>query len=118
MNFFHRESDKPVENLFAVPIEARALRRDEATAKERYLFYVIVFADSAAAAANTAKRDLRDEKLEFLSFTGPVLHTTLAAWPAFVDQHFSWIKDALPTQAQLADSPRGLVHYTPRIVRM
>ena len=118
MSLFSRKSDAPVENVFAVPIEARPLRRDGPTAHERYLFYVFVFADSAAAAASIAQRELRDEKLEFLRFTGPVLHTTLADWPTFVEKQFSWIKDALPTQAQLADSPRGLVHYSPRIVRM
>lgn len=118
MNFFNRQSEAPVEHLFAVPVEARSLQREGPTARERYLFYVIVFADSADAAAGIAKRELRDEKLEFIQFTGPVLHTTLADWSAFVDRQFSWIKDALPTRAQLTDAPRGLVHYTPRIVRM
>ncbi len=118
MNLFSRKPEAPVEHLFAVPVEARPLPGDGGPAKERYLLYVIVFADSAEAAGKVAKRELRDEKLEFIGFTGPALHTTLDGWTAFVDREFNWIKDALPTQSQLAESPRALVYYTPRIVRM
>jgi hypothetical protein len=36
----------------------------------------------------------------------------------FVGQNFSWIEADLPTAAALADAPRGIVYYTPKIVQL
>jgi len=118
LSFFHHQSEAERELLFAVPVGARPFPNDGAPAKQIYIFYVIAFAESAEAATKIAARELRDEKLEFIQCTGKILSTTLAAWNVFVGQNFSWIEADLPTAAALADAPRGIVYYTPKIVQL
>ena len=63
-------------------------------------------------------REVRDEGFEFLELTGKVLVTSIPEWAEFVSNKFDWIKDALPTAQQLADDSRGVVHYSPKIIRL
>ena len=118
MSLFNHHSEAEREQLFAVPVAARPFPIDGTPSKQIYHFYVIVFADTAEAATKIASRELRDEKLEFIQCTGKILSTNLAAWNVFVGQNFSWIEADLPTAAALADAPRGIVYYTPKIVQL
>lgn len=106
------------EPIFAVPVAARKLRAEDPNAKEKYVFYGFLFADSAEAAVARLRRELRDENLEFIGLTGKVLTTSVADWPEFVAHRFDWLKDDLPTARQLADASRGIVYYTPKITQL
>ncbi len=63
-------------------------------------------------------RELRDEGFEFLELTGKVLVTSIPEWTDFVASQFGWMKDGLPAARQLSDYSRGVVHYSPKIMRL
>lgn len=104
--------------LFVVPLAAKKLTATGEAAKEIYMFYAFLFADSADAAVTRLRRELRDDGFEFLELTGKVLVTTIPEWTEFVANNFDWIKDALPTARQLIDYSRGVIHYSPKIIRL
>ncbi len=112
-----RPSAQPVEQLFAVPVVARKITTDGTIPREKYVFYSFLFADSADAAVSHLRRELRDEGLEFIDLTGPVLTTSISEWTDFVAKRFDWMKDALPTAQQIADGSHGIVYYTPKITQ-
>lgn len=108
----------PEEPLFAVPLAARKITATGELSKESYMFYAFLFAASAEAAVTRLHREVHDEGFEFLELTGQVLVTSIPEWTEFVSKKFDWIKEALPTAQQLADYSRGVVHYSPKIMRL
>jgi hypothetical protein len=112
-----KPSGPPVEKLFAVPVLGRKFTTTGEVPKETYLFYAYLYENSSEAAVARVRKDLRDEGFEFLEQAGQVLTTTIEEWDHFVEDRFAWIKDDLPTRAKLKNAPRGLIHYSPKIVR-
>lgn len=107
----------PVEKLFAVPVLGRKFTSTGGVPGETYLFYAYLYEKTPEAAVARVRKDIRDEGFEFLEQAGQVLTTTIAEWDQFVDDRFAWIKDDLPTKAKLKDAARGLIHYSPKIIR-
>jgi hypothetical protein len=107
----------PVEKLFAVPVLGRKFTTTGGVPEETYLFYAYLYEKSTDAAVARVRKDIRDEGFEFIEQAGQVLITSIGEWDSFVDDRFAWIKDDLPTKAQLMEAPRGLIHYSPKIVR-
>jgi hypothetical protein len=85
--------------------------------KETYLFYVYLYDESPEAAVARARKEVRTEGFEFLEQAGKVLVTNVGEWSRFLETHFDWIKDDLPTQAEIRDGARGLIYYSPKIER-
>ncbi len=108
----------PVEPIFVVPLAARKFTATGEVSKETYMFYAFLFAESAEAAVARLRKEVRDDGFEFLELTGKVMITTIPEWTKFMSNRFDWIKDALPTARQLADYSRGVVHYSPKIIRL
>ena len=111
-------SSDTTEHIFAVPLAARPLDVPEGKHSPTYVFYAFLFADSAEAAVAHLRRELRGEGLAFVELTGKVIVTSVPGWSAFVSHNFDWIQDALPTAEQLADAPRGIIYYTPKITQV
>jgi hypothetical protein len=108
----------PGEPIYVVPLAARKITAPGELSKETYMFYAFLFDASAEAAVARLHREVRDEGFEFLELTGKVLVTSIPDWTEFVSDKFDWTKDALPTAQQLADDSRGVVHYSPKIIRL
>jgi hypothetical protein len=115
---FLRGPPAPVEYIHAVPVSARKLSATGIPSKENYVFYAFLFEQSADRALARLKKELRDEGFEFIEIAGQAESVPLAGWSDFVAKRLGWIKDALPTAAQLADAPRAQVHYSPKIVQL
>ena len=107
----------PVEKLFAVPVLGRKFTTTGAVPKETYLFYAYLYGDSTEAAVTRVRKEVRAEGFEFLEQAGQVLVTTAEEWDNFVGDRFDWIKGELPTKAEMKNSNRGLIHYSPKIMR-
>jgi hypothetical protein len=107
----------PVEKIFAVPVLGRKFTSTGGVSDETYLFYAYLYEKTPQAAVARVRKDVRDEGFEFLEQAGQVLTTTIAEWDQFVADRFDWIKDDLPTKAKMKDSNRGLIHYSPKIMR-
>lgn len=107
----------PGEPIYVVPLAARKITAPGELSKETYMFYAFLFDTSAEAAVARLHREVHDEGFEFLELTGKVLVTSIPEWTKFVSTKFDWIKDTLPTAQQLADYSRGVVHYSPKIMR-
>ena len=82
------------------------------------MLYGFLFADSADEAVARLRAEMPEEGLELLEVTGKVFVTTIPEWTDFVSSRFNWIKDALPTAAQMSDSNRSVIHYSPKITRL
>jgi len=108
---------QPEEHIFAVPLAA--VKREETGEKPRetYIFYAFLFAKSATLAVERLKRELHDEGLEFVALKGNVIDIPLSEWKHFVTHRFDWIADLLPTTQQITDGARGVVYYTPKIIK-
>ena len=120
MAFFDFLSRKPVaavEYVHAVPVLARKFTTTGAVPKETYLFYAFLFEKSAELAVVRLRKELRDEGFEFLEIAGQTETVPLTGWSAFVAKRLDWIKDSLPTTEQLRDGARGIIYYSPKIVR-
>jgi hypothetical protein len=107
----------PVEKIFAVPVLGRKFTTTGSVPKETYLFYAYLYEHSTAAAVARVRKEVREEGFEFLEQAGQVLVTTAEEWDSFVEDRFGWIKGELPTKAKMKDSARGLIHYSPKIMR-
>jgi hypothetical protein len=107
----------PVEKIFAVPVLGRKFTTTGAVPKETYLFYAYLYGDSTETAVARVRKEVRNEGFEFLEQAGQVLVTPADEWDHFVEDRFDWIKDELPTKAKMKDSNRGLIHYSPKIMR-
>jgi hypothetical protein len=105
-------------HLYSVPLAARKFTTSGTVPKETYMFYAFVFADSANTAVARVRQDVRDEGFEFVELTGQVVYTTIPEWSHYVDTHLGWIKEALPTTQQLRDLNPGVIHYSPKIMRI
>jgi hypothetical protein len=106
------------EHIYSVPLAARKFTTSGAVPKEVYMFYAFLFADSAKAAVAKVRKEVRDEGYEFIELTGQVVYTTLPEWSRYVETHLDWIKDSVPTTAHLREVSRGIVHYSPKIMRV
>jgi hypothetical protein len=106
------------EHIYSVPLAARKFTTSGAVPKEVYMFYAFLFADSAKAAVAKVRKEVRDEGFEFIELTGQVVYTTLPEWSRYVETHLDWIKDSVPTTEQLRSLSRGIVHYSPKIMRL
>lgn len=107
----------PVEKIYAVPVLGRKFTTTGAVPKETYLFYAYLYGESTEAAVARVRKEVRAEGFEFLEQAGQVLVTTAEEWDSFVDDRFDWIKGELPTKAEMKNSNRGLIHYSPKIMR-
>jgi hypothetical protein len=106
------------EHIYSVPLAARKFTTSGAVPKEVYMFYAFLFADSAKAAVAKVRKEVRDEGYEFIELTGQVVYTTLPEWSRYVETHLDWIKDSVPTTENLRNVSRGIVHYSPKIMRL
>lgn len=107
----------PGEKIFAVPVLGRKFTTTGSVPDETYLFYAYLYEKSSEAAVARVRKDVRDEGFEFIEQAGQVLITTVEEWDKFVEDRFAWIKDDLPTKAAIKTAARGLIHYSPKIVR-
>jgi hypothetical protein len=114
---FSKASGQPDEKIFAVPVLGRKFTTTGVVPKETYLFYVYLYDESPEAAVARARKEVRTEGFEFLEQAGKVLVTNVGEWSRFLETHFDWIKDDLPTQAEIRDGARGLIYYSPKIER-
>ena len=112
------EHTPPPEMVYAVPILGRKFTTTGEVPKENYLFYAYLYADSPEAAVAVVRKKVRDEGYEFIEQAGKVLMTELGDWDSFAAAKFDWIRNDLPTGAQMKDSPRDVIHYSPKIIRI
>jgi hypothetical protein len=118
MGFFSRQPKVPAEQIYAVPLAARKLSGSAAPSHEIYVYYAFVSAESPDQALDFVRTAVRDDGYEFIELTGRIIFTNRADWDGFVGSKFGWMKESLPTGRQLDKFVRGVVHYSPKIVRM
>lgn len=118
MGFFTRQPKAPAEHIYVVPLAARKLPSPAAPSSKVYIYYAFVSAASADQALGLVKAAVHDDGFEFVELTGRITYTDRAEWDQFVAKNFNWIRDTMPTGQQLDKFVNGVVHYSPKIVRM
>ena len=124
LDFFHSGEPSvhppppPEERICAVPLAAYRLNENGERSRETYIFYAFVFSETAEAAVARLHHELRDEGYEFIKVEGNVLVTSLSHWTAFVNHWMEWMRNDLPTAQQLADLNRGVIHYSPKMIKL
>jgi hypothetical protein len=125
-DFFKPSAAKPVasphaaaavECIYAVPVMSRSRTSTGLVARTKEIYFAFVFARSDDDAVARLRKELRDQGSELLELTGPVEAVPLTEWADFVGKRLHWLRDDLPSATQLAEAPRGLIYYSPKITQ-
>lgn len=116
-DFLRSRPDAPVEYVHAVPVLARKVAAPGARARETYIFYAFLFEKSTERAVARLRKELPAEGFEFIEIAGQAETVPLDGWSDFVTKRLDWIRESLPTAAQLAEAPRIQIHFSPKIMQ-